>query len=68
MTVLAAQTFGTGRLELLPLRVGHAEEMAAVLSDPALHTFTGGTPDTPEALRSATGASPRAVWTRPSPG
>ncbi|MFF5858569.1 GNAT family N-acetyltransferase [Streptomyces sp. NPDC012751] len=26
--------------------------MAAVLSDPALHTFTGGTPDTPQALRS----------------
>ncbi|MFG3022617.1 GNAT family N-acetyltransferase [Streptomyces sp. NPDC048254] len=52
MTVLAAGSIGTDRLELLPLRVGHAGEMAAVLSDPALHTFTGGTPDTPEALRS----------------
>jgi RimJ/RimL family protein N-acetyltransferase len=39
----------TGRLELLPLRVEHAGEMAEVLSDPALHTFIGGTP---EALRS----------------
>ncbi|TGB08707.1 N-acetyltransferase [Streptomyces palmae] len=26
--------------------------MAAVLSDPALHTFIGGAPDTPDALRS----------------
>ncbi|GGL92576.1 acetyltransferase [Streptomyces fumigatiscleroticus] len=49
---LTAQVFGTGRLDLLPLRVAHAEEMAAVLSDPALHTFIGGTPDTPQALRS----------------
>ncbi|MGW4907638.1 GNAT family N-acetyltransferase [Streptomyces sp. NPDC004270] len=51
MTVLAARSIDTDRLELLPLRVGHAGEMAAVLSDPALHTFTGGIPDTPEALR-----------------
>ncbi|MFC6091001.1 GNAT family N-acetyltransferase [Saccharothrix lopnurensis] len=42
----------TERLDLLPLRVAHAEEMAAVLADPALHTHTGGTPATPEALRS----------------
>jgi len=42
----------TARLDLLPLRVDHAEEMAAVLSDPALHTFIGGAPDTPEDLRS----------------
>ncbi|KUO20150.1 GNAT family N-acetyltransferase [Streptomyces dysideae] len=41
----------TDRLDLLPLRVDHAEEMAAVLADPALHTFIGGSPDTPEALR-----------------
>ncbi|WP_077063561.1 GNAT family N-acetyltransferase [Streptomyces sp. MP131-18] len=37
---------------MVPLRVGHAEEMAAVLSDPALHAFIGGSPDTPQALRS----------------
>ncbi|MFF8035585.1 MULTISPECIES: GNAT family N-acetyltransferase [unclassified Streptomyces] len=52
MSTLAAQAIGTGRLDLLPLRVEHAGEMAAVLSDPALHTFTGGAPDTPQALRS----------------
>nr|WP_240979674.1 GNAT family N-acetyltransferase [Streptomyces sp. HNM0574] len=37
---------------LLPLEVEHAGEMAAVPADPALHTFTGGAPDTPQALRS----------------
>ncbi|AJP04460.1 GCN5 family acetyltransferase [Streptomyces cyaneogriseus subsp. noncyanogenus] len=52
MSTLAAQAISTGRLDLLPLHVEHAEEMAAVLSDPALHTFIGGTPDTPQALRS----------------
>ena len=52
MTTLTAQVIRTARLDLLPLLVEHAEEMAAVLSDPALHTFIGGTPDTPEALRS----------------
>lgn len=51
MSTLAAQDIATKRLDLLPLRVEHAEEMAAVLSDPALHTFIGGTPDTPHALR-----------------
>lgn len=40
----------TARLDLLPLQPDHAEEMAAVLSDPALHTFTGGSPLSPEAL------------------
>jgi len=52
MSALAAQAVRTARLDLLPLLVEHAEEMAAVLSDPALHTFIGGTPDTPQALRS----------------
>lgn len=51
MSTIAAQAITTGRLDLLPLLVEHAEEMAPVLSDPALHTFTGGTPDTPQALR-----------------
>lgn len=40
----------TDRLDLLPLRVEHAAEMAEVLADPVLHTFIGGTPHTPEAL------------------
>ncbi|MGW2426439.1 GNAT family N-acetyltransferase [Streptomyces sp. NPDC001709] len=52
MSTLAARTISTRRLDLLPLHVEHAEEMAAVLSDPAVHTFIGGTPDTPQALRS----------------
>jgi RimJ/RimL family protein N-acetyltransferase len=50
--LFAAQPITTRRLDLLPLLVEHAEPMAAVLSDPALHTFTGGAPDTPQALRS----------------
>ncbi|MFF7964335.1 GNAT family N-acetyltransferase [Streptomyces sp. NPDC007903] len=40
----------TPRLDLLPLRVEHAEEMAGVLADPALHRFIGGSPYTPDAL------------------
>ncbi|WP_434447957.1 GNAT family N-acetyltransferase [Lentzea sp. E54] len=40
----------TDRLDLIPLRSEHAAEMTEVLSDPALHTFTGGTPLTPAAL------------------
>ncbi|MEV6993685.1 GNAT family N-acetyltransferase [Streptomyces sp. NPDC093228] len=52
MSRLVAEAIGTERLMLLPLQVEHAEEMAAVLSDPALHAFIGGTPDTLHALRS----------------
>jgi RimJ/RimL family protein N-acetyltransferase len=42
----------TARLDLEPLRAGHAEEMARVMSDPALYTFTGGSPPTAHELRS----------------
>lgn len=52
MSTFTAEPISTGRLDLLPLLVEHAEEMAQVLSDPALHSFIGGTPDTPQALRS----------------
>ncbi|GGS61325.1 hypothetical protein GCM10010270_35370 [Streptomyces violaceus] len=52
MSTFAAQAISTSRLDLLPLHIEHAEEMAAALSDPALHTFIGGTPATPQALRS----------------
>ncbi|NBE93391.1 GNAT family N-acetyltransferase [Nonomuraea sp. KC401] len=41
----------TPRVVLRPLRVEHAGEMAAVLSDPALHAFTGGVPLTAQELR-----------------
>jgi RimJ/RimL family protein N-acetyltransferase len=55
LPLLGAVTAGpirTDRLLLQPLTVEHAEEMAAtVLFDPALHTFIGGSPDTPEGLR-----------------
>lgn len=46
-----AETVRTARLDLLPLRAEHAEEMAVALSDPALHTFIGGTPLSPADLR-----------------
>jgi RimJ/RimL family protein N-acetyltransferase len=48
---IRAEAIGTERLELLPLVVDHAQEMAAALSDPALHAFIGGAPDTPQDLR-----------------
>lgn len=48
---LVTEPIRTPRLDLVPLRVEHAAEMAAVLSDPALHTFIGGAPFSPEALR-----------------
>ncbi|MGN9846803.1 GNAT family N-acetyltransferase [Nonomuraea sp. H19] len=44
-------TIETPLLSLLPLRPEHAGEMAAVLSDPALHKFTGGAPLTEQELR-----------------
>ncbi|WP_043669274.1 GNAT family N-acetyltransferase [Streptomyces xylophagus] len=42
---------GTARLDLVPLSAAHAAEMATVLSSPSLHTFIGGEPLTPDALR-----------------
>ena len=47
----AAQPIETARLTLVPLAAGHADEMVAVLADPALYAFTGGTPPTRQALR-----------------
>ncbi|MCX5387389.1 GNAT family N-acetyltransferase [Streptomyces sp. NBC_00083] len=51
MIALAPETIHTDRLILIPLRVEHADEMLTVLSDPGLHLFTGGTPDTARDLR-----------------
>ncbi|MFE6162558.1 GNAT family N-acetyltransferase [Streptomyces sp. NPDC056486] len=51
MPTVLAQEIGTARLVLVPLEVEHADEMADVLADPDLHTFIGGTPDDPQALR-----------------
>lgn len=50
MGAITAEAFSTVRLDLEPLLVEHAAEMAGVLSDPALHTFIGGEPATPQAL------------------
>ena len=58
-----AEPLMTSRLDLEPLRVDHAAEMAAVLDEPALFTYTGGTPPTEADLRAryerqAAGVSP----------
>ncbi|MFC8899177.1 GNAT family N-acetyltransferase [Streptomyces cinereoruber] len=45
----------TERLDLVPLSVAHAGEMAEVLADPALHAFIGGAPLSPPELRARYG-------------
>ncbi|MFI0773782.1 GNAT family N-acetyltransferase [Streptomyces sp. NPDC021212] len=63
-----AAVIPAARLELRPLLPEHAPEMAEVLSDPALHTFTGGAPLAPAALRAryerlhAGSPDPEVVW------
>jgi RimJ/RimL family protein N-acetyltransferase len=51
MGTVLAEPIDAERLVLEPLRVEHADEMAAVLADPALYAFIGGSPPTPDALR-----------------
>ena len=52
MTELGSEsTIHTPRLVLSALRVEDAEEMVAVLGDPALHEFIGGQPATVAELR-----------------
>lgn len=65
MDDLGPEALRTGRLDLVPLAVGHAAEMSEVLSDPGLHAFIGGAPDSPEALRSRYA---RMVAGSPEPG
>lgn len=50
-TEAGAEPIRCDRLDLLPLLVEHAEEMAAVLSDPALYAYIGGSPVARDALR-----------------
>ncbi|MEU9300887.1 GNAT family N-acetyltransferase [Streptomyces sp. NPDC048269] len=56
------------RLDLLPLQPAHADEMALVLADPALHSFIGGVPLSPDELRvryerlAAGSPDPAVVW------
>lgn len=52
MNAIQTKLIRTDRLVLLPLLGEHAEEMASALSDPGLHTFIGGAPAAPHALRS----------------
>ncbi len=66
---IKAQPLASERLELELLRPEHADEMAPLLDDPALHTFIGGKPATAEELRDryerhAVGRSPdrSEVW------
>ncbi|MFJ6233031.1 GNAT family N-acetyltransferase [Streptomyces griseus] len=51
-TTIAPWPFTTARLDALPLDPAYADEMAAVLADPALYVFTGGGPPDAAALRS----------------
>jgi RimJ/RimL family protein N-acetyltransferase len=51
MNAITAEPVSTHRLTLVPLTTEHAGEMAAVLADPDLYTFTGGSPPTPQELR-----------------
>lgn len=48
---MLTDTIATDRLDLVPLRVGHAEEMSDVLSGEALYAFIGGVAPTPDELR-----------------
>jgi RimJ/RimL family protein N-acetyltransferase len=51
MNATTAEPIPARRLTLVPLRAEHADEMAAVLADRDLYTFTGGSPPTARALR-----------------
>lgn len=51
----------TARLRVVPVRVAHAEEMAAVLGDPALYAIIGGAPPSVAEL-----SSRYRRWERPS--
>ncbi|WP_375502063.1 GNAT family N-acetyltransferase [uncultured Jatrophihabitans sp.] len=63
MSDLTAAPLAGPTLDLEPLRVEHAEELAPLLADPALHEFIGGEPETLAGLRAryirqAVGRSP----------
>lgn len=51
MSAITAEPISTSRLDLVPLRAGHADEMVTVLADADLYAFIGGSPPTREALR-----------------
>ena len=51
-TVRPDESILTDRLDLRPVTVEDADELAAIFADSRLYTFTGGDPSTLEALRS----------------
>jgi RimJ/RimL family protein N-acetyltransferase len=51
MVTPPADELETARLHLESLRADHATEMVAVLADPSLYEFTGGTPPSLDELR-----------------
>jgi RimJ/RimL family protein N-acetyltransferase len=62
MRAITAEPITATRLTLVPVSAEHADEMAAVLADPELYTFIGGSPPTREELRARYGR-----WTAGSP-
>jgi RimJ/RimL family protein N-acetyltransferase len=68
VSAIGAEPISTSRLDLLPLRAGHADEMVTVLADADLYAYIGGFPPTPEALRAtyermiAGSADPEVSW------
>jgi RimJ/RimL family protein N-acetyltransferase len=65
---IRVEPIAAGRFTLVPLRAEHADEMASVLADPELYTFTGGTPPTTAELRAryerwtAGSSDPAVTW------
>jgi RimJ/RimL family protein N-acetyltransferase len=51
VNLIPAEQISTRRLTLVPIAVGHADEMARVLADPVLYTFIGGTAPSRDDLR-----------------
>jgi RimJ/RimL family protein N-acetyltransferase len=69
VAVIRATRLESDRITLEPLRVEHADELAPVLDDPALHEFIGGRPASAARLRArftrqVAGRSPdgRELW------
>ncbi|MGW4230119.1 GNAT family N-acetyltransferase [Streptomyces sp. NPDC004980] len=67
-TTTGPAPFATHRLDALPLDPAYADEMATVLADPTLHTYTGGSPEDVATLRaryarqSAGSPDPAELW------
>lgn len=55
----AATRCTTDRLDLEPVTIAHADEMASVLASPELYAFTGGEPPSAERLRTRYAAQAR---------